>query len=200
MSELIPRANQEAIDYLSIETDNYWTANAVAIGLTAAQVTALKLLIETAQTKLEDALAAREASKNATMALNDAMEDLRTSGSALIATIKAKALADENPTIYTLANIPPPSAGTTIGPAAQPTNLTGSVDNLGNVHLSWKGSLSNGTFFSVWRKVDGETSFTQLGSVVAKTFVDTTIVVGPGQRLEVEPFGNMIISLNAGSH
>ena len=29
---------------------------------------------------------------------------------------------------------------------------------------------------------------------------DTTIVVGPGQRLEVEPFGNMIISLNAGSH
>jgi N-methylhydantoinase A len=29
---------------------------------------------------------------------------------------------------------------------------------------------------------------------------DTTIVVGPGQRLEVEPYGNMIISLNAGSH
>jgi N-methylhydantoinase A len=29
---------------------------------------------------------------------------------------------------------------------------------------------------------------------------DTTIVVGPGQRLDVEPFGNMIITLNAGSH
>ncbi|HJP83519.1 MAG TPA: hypothetical protein VJ835_08445 [Fimbriimonadaceae bacterium] len=30
----------------------------------------------------------------------------------------------------------------------------------------------------MWRKLDGETSFTQLGSVVAKTFVDTSIVVG----------------------
>jgi N-methylhydantoinase A len=29
---------------------------------------------------------------------------------------------------------------------------------------------------------------------------DTTVVVGPGQRLEVEPFGNMIITLSAGSH
>jgi N-methylhydantoinase A len=29
---------------------------------------------------------------------------------------------------------------------------------------------------------------------------DTTIVVGPGQRLDVEPFGNVIITLNAGSH
>jgi hypothetical protein len=29
---------------------------------------------------------------------------------------------------------------------------------------------------------------------------DTTVVVGPGQRLEVEKFGNMIINLGAGSH
>jgi len=29
---------------------------------------------------------------------------------------------------------------------------------------------------------------------------DTTAVVGPGQRLEVEPYGNMILTLTAGSH
>ena len=27
---------------------------------------------------------------------------------------------------------------------------------------------------------------------------DTTAVVGPGQRLEVEPYGNMILTLNPG--
>jgi N-methylhydantoinase A len=42
------------------------------------------------------------------------------------------------------------------------------------------------------------------GAVIAGPAIverpDTTVVVGPGQRLEVETYGNMILTLNAGSH
>lgn len=179
MSEsLIPASNQAAIDYLTDETTNYWTANAVAIGLSALQVTALQTKITAAQTALTNANAARAAAKNATQALDAAIMAMRRNGMALIATIKAKALAVGDPNIYTLANIPPPTSGSAVGPAPQPTNLTAEIDNLGGVVLRWKGSLANGTFFTVWRRLQGQTAFTQIGSVVSKTFVDTTIDPG----------------------
>lgn len=179
MSEtLIPANNQAAIDYLNDEATNYWTANAVAIGLTGLQVTALQGLISAAQTALTTANTARAASKNATMALDAAIASMRDNGSALIATIRAKALATNNDNIYVLANIPAPTGGSAVGPAQQPTSLTATIDNLGTVVLRWKGSLASGTFFTIWRKLQNETGFTQLGSVVSKSFSDSTITPG----------------------
>ena len=38
--------------------------------------------------------------------------------------------------------------------------------------------MANGQFFSVWRKLSSETTWTQLGSVAAKKFTDTEVPEG----------------------
>ena len=175
---LVPDTQQGCITFYKDEVAGYWTPNAAAIGLSPADLTSINAKITAAETALTNAFAAKQESKNKTMILQNAIEQLRDVGASLIAVIRGKALQTGDFTIYTKANIPPPTQGTSQGPAVQPTDLGAFIDNLGNVQLSWQGSLAGGTFFTVWRKLSTESSWRQMGSVVSKGFADSTIPTG----------------------
>ncbi len=48
----------------------------------------------------------------------------------------------------------------------------------GDVTVRWKGSLAKSTFYNVYRRLNCTGTFTLVGSVAAKQFVDSTIPSG----------------------
>ncbi len=77
-----------------------------------------------------------------------------------------------------LADIPAPSDPTPAGPPEQPTELSASLLPGGGLKLKWKGSVAQGAYFSVYRRLDGETNFTLLKSPKDKFYEDTAIPGG----------------------
>ena len=85
-----------------------WTASATQIGTTTAAVTAMGAKADNAQAKLQAAIDARQASKNATAALETAIRELGTAASDIVKQIRAKAATDGDG-VYLLAEIPAPA-------------------------------------------------------------------------------------------
>lgn len=159
--------------------DTVWTANAVAIGLTVIQAGAYTTKVASARAKYDAMIVAHNAAKTATQQWYDAAVDMRDNASMLLGIIKGFADTQADPNaIYALAQIPPQSERTPAGPPTDCTNLTLELTNQGNVQLSWTGTLRQGQFFSVWRKLAGETKFTQIGSVATKAFLDDQVPQG----------------------
>lgn len=155
-----------------------WQANALAIGLTDAQVTQLSTYINLARTRYDAAQAARIAAKNATLGLHNAAGDLFSYGSDLIQAVKIFAETTGDPNVYTLASVPPPAPPTPAGAPKPPTDVSADPNADGTVTVSWKGSLAHQTFYTVWRKPAGAAAFTQVASISAKTFTDPTVPAG----------------------
>jgi hypothetical protein len=176
--------------------ESVWAADPLLIGLTAAQCTAYTADVAAARTKYNAMVAARNAALAATQDWYNAAFAMRDNGAALITTIKGFADLSGDPiTVYVKAEIPPPAAPTPAGPPTDCTDLTAELTNSGNVELSWKGTISRGQFFSVWRKLTGETAWTQLGSVAAKTFLDTLVPEGiTGAQYQVKAHRGSLVS------
>ena len=157
-----------------------WTANAVAIGLTVAQVNQIKTLTNTARANYNAAQAARAAAKDATVVQTAADHNMSTFGSDLIQTIKMFAQTTNNPTVYQLSSVPPPAAPTPAGPPLAPTNVVADPNADGTITVTWKGSLASRTFFTVWRKSGSgsSTNFTQVTAVAAHKFIDNEVPGG----------------------
>lgn len=175
-----------------------WTGKAAEIGLQADQVAQLQTLTDTARAAYAAAQAARIASKNATLALRTAERKLVTYGSDLIQAVKIFAQTTDNPEVYTIASVPPPSPPTPAGAPTPPTDLSADPNADGTVTLRWKGSVANHTFFTVWRKPAGAAAFTQIGSVAAKAFVDASVPAGvPSVAYVVRAQRGMQVSANS---
>lgn len=155
-----------------------WAASPAAIGLTAAQVTALASLVNTARTAFNAAQNARSASRAATVSQTDAMGSLSDYGADLIKTIRAFAETTKDPSVYSKAQIPPPAAPSPVGPPEMPTELAASFLFPWGVRLTWKGSVSQGAYFGVFRRLRGETQFTFLQITKDRFFDDTGLPAG----------------------
>jgi hypothetical protein len=156
--------------------DLAWKTNFASIGITEAQGTAYMALVTAARTAYDEMIVARNAAKDATQDFYVAAQDMYDDAAMLLGIIKGYANTQANPqAVYSAASIPPPADPTPAGPPVDCTDLKASLTNIGNVELSWKGSLAKNQFFSVWRKLTGETSWTLLGSVRSKSFLDTTV-------------------------
>ena len=156
--------------------DLAWKTNFASIGITEAQGTAYMALVTAARTAYDEMIVARNAAKDATQDFYVAAQDMYDDAAMLLGIIKGYANTQANPqAVYSAASIPPPSDPTPAGPPVDCTDLKATLTNSGNVELSWKGSLAKGQFFSVWRKLTGETSWTLLGSIRSKSFLDTTV-------------------------
>jgi len=100
-------------------------------------------------------------------------------GTAVISTIKAFAdISGDDQSVYAAAEIDPDGAPAPLAPPVPATNVRADLLNTGEIKLAWKGTVANGTFYAVWRRLDSETEYETLGSVSAKSFVDTTIPLG----------------------
>lgn len=101
----------------------------------------------------------------------------------MIKIIKAFASSTDDPNVFTLAQIPAPTAPTPLPPPEIPADLQSALLNSGFVELTWRGSVSPGGNFTVWRSIaptpgSGAGAFIQIGMTGAKIFVDDTLPAG----------------------
>jgi len=176
-----------------------WSSTPANVGLTAAQCTALLAAIDAARKAYEDAQAARIAAKNATIQQSIALRTLSDLGGDAIRYIRAFAQSKTTPeardAVYAAASVPPLAPPTPAGPPEIPTDLVGDPNADGTVTLRWKGTTSNQTFFSIWRRTGNNTTWMQIGAVATKTFIDATVPGGtPSVRYYVRAQRNNQLS------
>jgi len=157
-----------------------WTANAVAVGLLPASVTALVTATTNARKAYNDHLAAQAAAKAATNAFYDKVRLMHAApgaGADMIQTIKTFAQTTNNPNVYVLAQIPPPAAGGTTPPPGTPFDFTVGLLQDGSLELKWKCSNPSGTvgtIYEVKRSIGGG-ALTFVGATGVKTFTDDSL-------------------------
>lgn len=157
-----------------------WTANAAAIGLLPASVTALSGLVTAARTNYNAHLAAQAAAKAATQKFYDSVRAMHSgpgAGSDMIQTIKTYAQTKNDPNVYVLAQIPPPAQGGTTPPPGTPFDFTVNLLQDGSLGLKWKcnnPSGTVGTIYEVKRSVAGG-AMQFVGATGVKTFTDDTL-------------------------
>jgi hypothetical protein len=184
---ILPANKLEQIQFC--ETHNpVWTANATAIGLTTAQVTALALLTTSARSSYNSSQTARQASKAATNTFHNNTKSMRDAAADLIAVIKAFAESKNDPNVYSLAQIPPPSPPTPAVPPSQPTAFAVTIEPSGALTLSWESensAASSGGFFTVQRRLGAVGNYQTIGGTPGvggggrrTTFTDDTLPGG----------------------
>lgn len=158
-----------------------WTANAAAIGLTPASVTALGVLTTAARNAYNAHVAAQAAAKAATQVFYDkvrAMHSGTGAGAAMLDTIRAYAVAKGDPGVYSLAQIPPPATPGTTPPPGTPSNFIITLHPTGAIELKWKclnPPGTSGTVYEVRRRIGASGAYTFLGSNGTRSFVDDTL-------------------------
>jgi hypothetical protein len=159
-----------------------WAADPALIGLNAAQISDLAIRTAAARTAFDDAQAARSVSRAKTVSQTEAMGDMSNLGSDLVKTIRAFAETTDNVNVYSVAEIPPPAPPTPTGPPEVPTNIDASINNFGEIKVSWKASRAAGTQFIIQRQlksVDGTLgNWTFAGSSVSNDYTDNTVPTG----------------------
>lgn len=178
MPPVLPNSREAMIQWFE-QRLSAWAAAPTAIGLTAAQLTSLATMLGDASTDQDAAFAARIASKSATLNYYNSSDDLRSFGSDLIKTIKAFAETTNNPSVYALANVPPPAAPAPLGPPATPTDLRATLDTAGQITVRWEGSRVGGTSFTVERSLTGSTGpWSIVGVSEERSFLDVAVPRG----------------------
>ncbi|QKK08818.1 MAG: hypothetical protein HND58_12050 [Planctomycetota bacterium] len=163
-----------------------WATNALAIGLEVAEVTSLGVATGAARTAYNEMIAARAASKAATQNFYNMVEAMHSApgkGSDMIDTIKNYAQTTDDPNVYTLAEIPPPSEPGTVPPPGTPFDFRLALQQNGAVELKWKCNNpagAPGTVYEIRRSVDGG-EFVTLTTIGERTFLDETVPSTSGQ-------------------
>lgn len=172
MSTVLPDARIDQIQFCETHWP-VWETAPTTIGLTAAQVSALKTATGTARGKYSEAQSARAASKAATTEFYSTTRDMRDQAAVLIAAIKSYAEQQSDPmAVYAAAQIPPPAAPTPAVAPGKPTNFTITLEPTGAVTLSWdasNASASSGGFFDISRKLPGSSTFLSVGGAPGST-------------------------------
>lgn len=160
-----------------------WAANAAAIGLTPASVTALGTLTTAARTAFNAAEAARQSAKSATQAFYDAVRAMHSgpgAGQDMIDTIRNFAETKNMPNVYVLAQIPPPADPSTAPPPGTPFEFRVSLLQNGALELKWKcnnPSGTQGTIYEVKRSIGGG-ALNFVGATGVKSFTDDMLPSG----------------------
>lgn len=182
---IMPDRTQDAVQWCETHV-NVWSVSPSTVGLTAGQISLLLNATTDSRAALSAADAARQASKAATTSLNANVSAMRTIAGDLIRQIKAYAELQANPEgVYTAAQIPPPAAPEPLPAPGRPKNFQVALESDGSITLSWdceNASASSGVFFSVMRKLPGQSAFVPLGGCPGTTaerrrpsFTDSTV-------------------------
>jgi hypothetical protein len=180
----VPTTVQDLLNFCS-EHGVVWTAIPTpgSIGLTAAMITAFKTATGDAVTAVTAQSAAKDTAKASTIGANTKVKALRTSVAAMIRAITTYAAAQADPNIvYQNAQIDPPSPRTPSEPPGQPTNITATLDDEGNITLKWKCNNPAGgnVIYTISRRENATGDFQQIGVAGSRAFLDDSIPVGSG--------------------
>ena len=169
-----------------------WTANAAAIGLTAAQCTAFTTFTTNARKAYNDAQNAKQAYRAAVTNQNQALSAATANAADLIRVIKGFAEFTSNPNaVYSIAQIPPPAAPVPAQPPGKAGNILVTLEPSGAITITWDAedsTASTGGFFNISRKLPGQTSFMIIGGAPGSTmearrmtFTDYTVPTSAAQ-------------------
>lgn len=176
----VPVTVQDLLNYCS-EHSTTWTPSPTTIGLTAAMVSAFKTASMDAATAVAAQAAARDAAKATTLTANAKVKALRRSVAGMIRSISTYAAAQSDPSVvYAAAQIDPPSPRTPSEPPGQPTNITATLDDEGNITLKWKcvNPAGGNVVYSIERRDGTDGDFTTLDIVGSRVYLDETIPAG----------------------
>ncbi len=174
----IPRTIEKRIEFFEQHIEQ-WTANAEALGLSAEVIEQLGERLVAARSASDTANTLRQQAKNATTTQNTALDSLMELGSAVVATIRAKAkLAGHDPSIYSAANLSPARTPAPLPPPEPAQTITTALRNSGAIELAWEGTIAHGTCYTIWRQIGDSTPPVLLGAVGAKSFLDETLPAG----------------------
>lgn len=147
-----------------------WEADPTSIGVSAAAVTVFKGQTAAARTAYNDSQAARDASKSATAKFYSNTGTMRDTASDLIRQIKAYAesrpTAAERDAVYAAAQIDQPAPPTPMTAPGKPDQIAVNLEPSGAVTISWaaeNAAASSGAFFSISRKLPGQSGYTLIG-------------------------------------
>lgn len=177
---VIPIKDIDAVQFFESHIP-IWLQAPNTLGLQAGQVTSMDTATKAARNAYTAQQNTKEAAKAATVTFHNNVSTMRSLGADLIKTIKAYADTTNNPNVYALAQIPPPAAPTPQPPPGQPTDFRVELTGGGAIALSWKSTNSapsGGAFFTVRRRLAGESNFTMLGGTGSKSFIDDTVPFG----------------------
>ena len=172
-----PRNLTDQLNWSQAHISNF-TTNAVAIGITVVEANEFQAATDAALLAYNEQKAAQQVAKEKTLALRIAMGDLHDQAAAIIRSARNKAETTDNPNVYVLAGISPAAPPTPAPAPSAPTALSASLTNAGGVELSWKAAKRNASFFSVWRRLVGESTFGLVGMSDTKSFQDNSLPQG----------------------
>lgn len=159
-----------------------WAEGPTAIGLQAADIVSLSVLVDQARADYQAAQVSRNAAKSQTIIQNASVAAMNETGAGFIDTIRAFAKKTGNPGVYAAADIPAPAPPTPLGVPDVPTDVTAKINNDGHVELEWKGSREGGTSFRVERSTTpvggAQSGWTLLTTVEERAFVDSAVPQG----------------------
>lgn len=157
-----------------------WSANAVAIGTTAAEAAALATKTTAARNAFNARQSARNAARAATNDYNLAVEAMTQAAADIIKQIKTKA-AISGSGVYSLAEIPAPATPSPRPPPGPISDFVVTLDGNGALGLKWKCANppgATGTIYQVWRRIGAAGEFSYLGGSGSRSFVDDTLPAG----------------------
>ncbi|MEQ1822266.1 MAG: hypothetical protein ABL949_07140 [Fimbriimonadaceae bacterium] len=173
---IVPQTKVGALLWGHVHLESF--SDPMPIGLSAQQSAEYAAALAEFEAAVTAANQARNEARGKTALADSAWAKFQRVSASCLATIKAKAEASPEPhVIYGRALIPPAKTRTPAGPPVDVTNLSAHLQNDGSVLLKWKGTLKQGQFFSVWRKLESQ-SWTQLGSIAGKSFTDPGLPAG----------------------
>ncbi len=176
---VLPKSDSRLIDFLAAHLD-VWEADPGAIGLTAAEVAALRTLYESASAARTAALEARDAARAATASFREAASTARRRTAGAVARIKAAAADD--PEVYAAAAIPAPRPPSPAPAPGVPYRFRTTLRQDGTVGLRWSCATPpglGGTVYEVARSLGGG-PFETLGVAGGRAFTDETLPPGGG--------------------
>jgi hypothetical protein len=162
-----------------------WTNNAAAIGLSLPEVAALTIATTDARAAYNAMIAARDAAKAATQSFYSKVSVMHSApglGSDMIDTIKNFAQTNDDPNVYTLAQIPPPASGGVVPPPGTPFDFRVGLRQDGSLELKWKCNNptgASGTVYEILRSISGG-AMAFVDNAGEKLFVDATLPPNAG--------------------
>jgi hypothetical protein len=176
---VVPNRIVDKIAFFESRVDR-WTTNAVAMGTTAAAVTAMAAKAVAAR----DALAAQEvaanAAKTATETLRLAVEALNSAGAGIIEQVRTQART-AGPGVYALADLPLPAVPSSRPAPGQPTEFKAALLANGMLQLKWKCPNppgAAGTIYQIWRKFTLDEAEVYIGGSGRREYIDNTVPRG----------------------
>jgi len=184
VGETIPTTIDEFLRFLSTHVPE-WAEHAAELGLSEETIEALVSASAEAQATEEAKRQALWAYKGSLIEAETASAKARELASAAVATIRAKAATEDDPTLLATAGLDLRAAGGPLPAPGKPSRFAWTLLPEGELLLTWKCANprnAKGTVYEVrrkhWDAAGRETPYDLLGTAGARRYIDATVPLG----------------------